>query len=108
MLGAGCGAPAPTASVNGTVTDDDGKPFSGKIVFMAGGTATEQKMVEAAIEGGQYTVPVIAPGTKNINVFKARPAGSNRQDGFWVAKPRTVEIRPGSQTIDFEMTRVAP
>jgi hypothetical protein len=112
-LQAGCGAPkAPSASVSGNVTSD-GKPFDGKIVFMAGGSSTERAMVEAPIQGGKYEVPSISPGAKTINVFAAAAPDDptqkpNRQNGFWVAEPRSVEIHAGSQTVDFSVTRLAP
>jgi hypothetical protein len=112
VLGAGCGSPPPSGSVNGKVTDN-GKPFDGKIVFMAGGSDKEQKMVEVPIQGGRYEVSAISPGAKEINIFKAGSPENpnqdpNRQNGFWVANPRTVEIQPGSQSIDFKVTRLAP
>ena len=50
---------------------DNGKPFDGKIVFMASGSDKEQKMIEVPIQEGRYEVPASRAGTKEINVFKA-------------------------------------
>ncbi|WP_143393864.1 hypothetical protein [Fimbriiglobus ruber] len=109
---AGCGGAVPTASVSGNVTSN-GKPFDGKIVFAPGGSSTDQKTVEATIQGGRYEVPSIPPGTKAINVFSAASPDdakqkSNRQNGFWVSNPKTVDLQAGSQSIDFSVTRLAP
>jgi hypothetical protein len=111
-LTSGCEGPPPSASVSGYVTYG-GKPFEGRIVFTPGGSSTERKTVEASIQGGRYEIPSISPGTKTITIFSSAPATDPKhnpahQNGFWVANPRTVEVKTEDQSIDFTVTRLAP
>jgi hypothetical protein len=103
----GCGR-TPTASVDGSVSYQGGL-FEGRIVFTPSGDSTERKSEEGIIHGGRYEIPSLSPGTKAVEIYSSEPV-ANPNDApaqpstYWIPSPRTVEVQPGSQSINFSVT----
>lgn len=93
------GCENPTAAVNGTVVDKNGKPVTGSIVFMPE-DGKRREAIEGHIVDGRYDLPTVIPGPKRIEVMVTGARGS-----FSVTpSPKEAELKAGPQTIDITVS----
>jgi hypothetical protein len=121
----GCGRGGPGAQISGSVTLD-GKPLQkGRIVFIPD-VGVKAKSTTVEVIDGKFDVTQQAPtlGMHKVDIRSERPTGKKVPSGmpgppidemvqylhigYNVQSQLTREIKPGKNTIDFELKRSGP
>ncbi len=101
-LASGCGG-EPTASVTGMVTDAAGMPVStGFILFTPQDPAKYREAAEVPIVEGRFDLRRASVGPKFVSIVITR---NGRPIDDVTPSPSDVDLVPGSQVIDFTLSK---